>query len=130
MGPATDEDRVAAGRVPCPAIHGSGPTSQRWRETIHTRSLLTPYNQDSEGEEKLTALEVTSAIQMLKVNPLALMFKFRTEMVKVCQEVLKFSLGTLGVISLMESKEMSLRPDNIILLKALIYALGSNLERE
>ena len=39
-------------------------------------------------------------------------------------------LGTLGVISLIESKEMSLRPDNIILLKALINALGSTLERE
>ena len=39
-------------------------------------------------------------------------------------------LGTLGVITLMESKEMSLRRDNIILLKALIDALGSTLERE
>ena len=85
---ATDKGRVA-GRVPCPAIHGSGPTSQRWRETIHTRSLFTPYNQDSDGEEKLTALEVTSAVQVLQVNPLTKMFKFGTEMVKACQKDLK-----------------------------------------
>ena len=94
MGRATDEGRVAAGRVPCPAIHGSGPTSQRWRETIHTRSLFTPYNQDSDGEEKLTALEVTSAV--LQVNPLTLMFKFGTEMVKACQKLLKLFFRDAG----------------------------------
>ena len=44
----------------------------------------------------MTALEVTSAVQMLKVNPLALMFKFRTEMVKVCQEVLKLFFRDSG----------------------------------
>ena len=37
----------------------------------------------------MTALEVTSAVQMLKVNPLTLMFKFGTEKVKACQKDLK-----------------------------------------
>ena len=123
MGPATDEGRVAAGRVPCPAIHGSGPTSQRWRETIHTRSLLTPYNQDSDGEEKLTALEVTSAVQML-------IFKYEQRWLKHAGEISSSFFRDAGRHFIDGSKEMSLRPDNIILLKALTDALGSTFERE